>query len=135
MRPQQRANVDPKKKEFRDLLKASGWTQAYTAEQLGITESALSQIVRENSPTNPSGTTLRLFKLLLLREKPEALKAKDSPDVSEFLDDWERDAIAQMRLLTPEQRQLVLNLMASLLQQRNERAHPGTSYPPKKNRR
>lgn len=63
--------MDQLKKEFKGLLEKSGWSQAEAARQLGMTPSALSQIVRANSPVKPSPVTLRLFKLLLEHSSPE----------------------------------------------------------------
>src|SRR5665213_2280242 len=97
------------KQEFRDLLEASGWSQAEAARQLGMTPSALSQIVRENSPVRPSPVTLRLFKLLLLRENPEAARMashRRSP-----IQKWERDLIADLRMLSPRVRKAMLKTL------------------------
>jgi len=78
------------KEEFRALLRASGWSQAEAARQLCMTPSALSQIVRENSPVKPSQVTLRLFKLLLLKENPDVLSAI-SDSSSEHSRKWEAE--------------------------------------------
>lgn len=68
--------MDPLKKEFVDLLKAVGWTQAEAARQLAMTSGAVNQIVNPNSPVRPSGTTLRLFKLMVASARPEAINSR-----------------------------------------------------------
>ena len=106
--------ADPKQ-EFRDLLKVSGWSQAEASRQLCMTPSALSQIVRENSPVNPSSVTLRLFRLLILRDKPEALQnlwTKPTPTAPEK---WETDLVASLRKLPPETRAHILKAIAAIL--------------------
>jgi transcriptional regulator with XRE-family HTH domain len=112
------------KQEFRDLLRASGWSQAEAARQLAMTSSALSQIVRRNSPVRPSPVTLRLFQLLLWREKPEVMRAlarRNAPPASE---PWERAVIQDLRGFPPKTRQSILrNLRALILAaKRNARA-------------
>src|ERR1700689_5444302 len=93
------------KQEFRDLLEISGWSQAEAARQLGMTPSALSQIVRENSPVKPSAVTLRLFKLLLWREKPAALRSMVRRSMPAGAEQWERDLILVRRKIPPHARE------------------------------
>jgi transcriptional regulator with XRE-family HTH domain len=103
------------KQEFRDLLRASGWTQAEAARQLGMTPSALSQIVRQNSPVRPSPVTLRLFQLLLWREKPEAARAiarREAPPAAEA---WEGEVIRSLRKLPPKNRQTILRRLRAMV--------------------
>lgn len=87
--------VDPKQ-EFRELLAESGWSQAEASRQLGMTPSALSQIVRDNSPVRPSAVTLRLFRLLLIREKPDSPQVRKSHRLA-FPEQWERDLVEELR--------------------------------------
>jgi transcriptional regulator with XRE-family HTH domain len=87
--------VDPKQ-EFRELLAESGWSQAEASRQLGMTPSALSQIVRDNSPVRPSAVTMRLFRLLLIREKPDSPQIKRSHRLA-FPEQWERDLVEELR--------------------------------------
>ncbi|MGZ4987305.1 MAG: helix-turn-helix domain-containing protein [Limisphaerales bacterium] len=91
----QQTEIDPKQ-EFRELLAASGWSQAEASRQLGMTPSALSQIVRENSPVRPSAVTLRLFKLLLLRDNPDSVQARRTHRMA-FPEQWERDLVEELR--------------------------------------
>ncbi|MGD0410871.1 MAG: helix-turn-helix domain-containing protein [Verrucomicrobiota bacterium] len=103
------------KQEFRDLLRASGWSQAEAARQLAMTPSALSQIVRRNSPVRPSPVTLRLFRLLLWREKPEALREaarRKAPPASE---PWEQEAVRALRAVPPKARPSVLRRLRALV--------------------
>ena len=103
------------KQQFRDLLQASGWSQAEAARQLAMSPSALSQIVRRNSPVRPSPVTLRLFKLLLWRERPEAMReaaGDTTPPESEL---WERELVLALRAIPPEARQTILNRLAAMI--------------------
>ena len=68
--------LDPLKQEFLDLMKVIGWTQAEAARQLAMTSGAVNQLVNPNSPVRPSQTTLRLFKLIVASQRPEAINAK-----------------------------------------------------------
>jgi len=68
--------LDPLKQEFLDLMKVIGWTQAEAARQLAMTSGAVNQLVNVNSPVRPSQTTLRLFKLIVAAQRPEAINAK-----------------------------------------------------------
>jgi transcriptional regulator with XRE-family HTH domain len=88
------------KQEFRELLAESGWSQAEASRQLGMTPSALSQIVRDNSPVRPSAVTLRLFRLLLLRENPNSAQAKKTHRMA-FPEQWERDLVEELRQIPP----------------------------------
>jgi transcriptional regulator with XRE-family HTH domain len=98
------------KQQFRELLKASGWTQAEAARQLCITPGALSQIVRSNSPVKPSPVTLRLFKLLLVRQNPEAqVTLQDAPHKPDFhLEEEERNLIEALRQMPHNARRHVV---------------------------
>ena len=104
------------KQEFRDLLQASGWTQAEAARQLAMTSSALSQIVRENSPVNPSPVTLRLFQLLLLREKPAALRRLGRRRPALGAEQWERDVILALRAIPPPARAPILDALEAMIE-------------------
>jgi transcriptional regulator with XRE-family HTH domain len=104
------------KQEFRDLLLASGWTQAEAARQLAMTPSALSQIVRENSPVRPSPVTLRLFQLLLWREKPEALRQAARRKAPSAAEPWEQEVIRELRGVPPKTRQAILRRLQRLIE-------------------
>ncbi len=110
------------KQEFRDLLLASGWTQAEAARQLAMTPSALSQIVRRNSPVRPSPVTLRLFQLLLWREKPEALREAARRKAPSPAEPWEQEVIRELRGVPPKTRQAVLRRLQRLIEATRNRS-------------
>jgi transcriptional regulator with XRE-family HTH domain len=103
------------KQEFRGLLRASGWTQAEAARQLAMTPSALSQIVRQNCPVRPSPVTLRLFQLLLWREKPEALREAARRQALAAAEPWEQEVIQALRGIPLKTRQSVLRQLRALI--------------------
>lgn len=59
------------KQEFLALFAASGWTQAEAARRLELTRGGFNGLV--SGQTTPSPATVKLFKLVLLHEKPDAL--------------------------------------------------------------
>lgn len=63
--------MDPKKQEFKRLLDLSGWTQAEAARKLELTRGGVNGLVTGKSV--PSQATLKLFRLILESERPEAL--------------------------------------------------------------
>jgi len=103
------------KQEFRDLLKASGWTQAEASRQLGITPGALSQIVRDNSPVRPSQVTLKLFELLLRRDKPEVMRRMAAEEASAREDKWERELLTALRRVPPVPRERLLQAIWAMI--------------------
>ena len=103
------------KQEFRDLLRASGWSQAEAARQLAMTPSALSQIVRRNSPVRPSPVTLRLFRLLLWREKPEALREAARRKAAPASEPWEQEMARVLRAVPPKARPSILRRLRVLV--------------------
>jgi len=100
----------PLKREFINLFKASGWTQAEVARQLELTRGGVNGII--TGSTVPSQATLKLFKLILLAEKPEAMKASErSLAIRRTEKLWLRELIAEMRRVSPSHRaRLVLAL-------------------------
>ena len=104
------------KQEFRDLLRVSGWSQAEAARQLAMTPSALSQIVRENSPVRPSPVTLRLFQLLLWREKPEVMREAARPKAPSAAEPWEQEVVRELRGVPPVARQAILRRLKRLIE-------------------
>jgi hypothetical protein len=68
--------MDPLKQEFVDLMNVMGWTQAETARQLCMTSGAVNQLVNPTLTVKPSSTTLRLFKVLVATQRPEAINPK-----------------------------------------------------------
>jgi transcriptional regulator with XRE-family HTH domain len=104
------------KQEFRDLLQASGWSQAEAARQLAMTPSALSQIVRENSPVRPSLVTLRLFGLLLWRKKPGAARRLPRRLREVRAEKWEQDLIRALRRIPPNTRRPILGVLYAMIE-------------------
>jgi transcriptional regulator with XRE-family HTH domain len=116
---------DPKE-VFRKLLRASGWSQAEAARQLGMSPSALSQIVRDNSPVRPSPVTLRLFQLLLWREKPAGMRPAPRPPVESRSDEaWAHNLYRKLNKLDPEIRDIVLGRLFGIIKEA-KRSHGGT---------
>ena len=105
--------LDPKQ-EFRELLEKSGWSQAEASRQLGMTASALSQIVRANSIVRPSAVTLRLFKLLLLRDKPNSLNVQRTHRMA-FPEHWEREMVEELREVPPAVREPLVRAFRALV--------------------
>jgi len=63
--------VDALKREFVELFRASGWKMAEVARRLHMTRGGIGGIV--TGRTVPSPSTVKLFKLVLATEKPDAL--------------------------------------------------------------
>ena len=63
--------MKPVKREFLQLASRSGWSQAELARQLELTRGGVHGIVK--GKTSPSPGLLKLLKLVLAQEKPEAL--------------------------------------------------------------
>jgi transcriptional regulator with XRE-family HTH domain len=103
------------KQEFRDLLQASGWSQAEAARQLGMTPSALSQIVRENSLVRPSPVTLRLFGLLLRRQLAVGAGKAGRPEGRRRGEQWEKDLIRALRRIPPRTRKPILSVLYAMM--------------------
>ena len=109
--------TDPKE-VFRKLLRASGWSQAEAARQLGMSPSALSQIVRDNSPVRPSPVTLRLFQLLLWRDKPAGMRPAPRPPVEPRSDEaWAHNLYRKLNKLDPEIREIVLGQLFGIIKE------------------
>lgn len=104
------------KQEFRDLLKVSGWSQAEAARQLAMTPSALSQIVRRNSPVRPSPVTLRLFGLLVWDGKPGVIRRGRTRPPRMRPEKWERDLIRALRRIPPNTRKAILTVLNAMIE-------------------
>jgi len=103
------------KQEFRDLLRGSGWSQAEAARQLAMTPSALSQIVRANSPVRPSPVTLRLFRLLLMRGKPRNLAEPAPHPKAPRKEAWEREFVRALRRVPAKTRHSILTTLRAMI--------------------
>jgi transcriptional regulator with XRE-family HTH domain len=100
--------------EFIALFEASGWTQAEVARQLHLDRSSVGKFLK--GIVSPSGQTLKLFKLILADQKPEALTANDPPMA--FIDGagaWEEKVLGDLRDLHIEDRNRVLEVMRTMI--------------------
>ena len=104
--------VDAKKAEFIELFRRSGWSQAELARKLEMTRGGVNGYI--TGPTIPSATALRLFRLTLMGERPEAL-ATASPGEEAALAPWERQVIHALRGLAPRDRARVLEWFTAML--------------------
>ncbi len=62
--------MTPEQREFKALMTVLGWSAAKTAKQLGVSRSAVSQIV--NGKNSPGGPTLGMLRRLALAEQEGA---------------------------------------------------------------
>src|SRR5437764_11309915 len=84
-------NSEPLKKEFIQLFKVSGWTQAEVARQLELTRGGVNGII--TGPTVPSLATVKLFQLILAsREGGEKSKT-----VAAGEEDWAEPLLKELR--------------------------------------
>jgi len=100
--------MDPLKQEFVDLMNVMGWTQAETARQLAMTSGAVNQLVNPNLTVRPSSTTLRLFKLIVATQRPEAINAKTlelKENPGAYLSAPERKLVEALRQIQPPELQ------------------------------
>ena len=102
--------------EFKSLWHASGWkSHAEAGRKLELSRSVIGKFL--SGETRPSAGTLKLFKLILFTEKPEALTAAAVLHGSEHLklSEWERQLIAELRGLSEEDRERVLNAVKAFV--------------------
>jgi len=99
----------PLKTEFLELFKASGWTQAEVARQLELTRGGVNGII--TGRTVPSHATLKLFKLILLSQKPEAVSAARPASVQQAEEYWLRELLEEVRRVTPAHRERLINAL------------------------
>jgi transcriptional regulator with XRE-family HTH domain len=103
---------NPLKAEFLQLFEASGWTQAEVARQLELTRGGVNGII--TGGTVPSNATLKLFKLILLSEKPEAVTAARPASVQHAEESWLRELLEQMRRVAPGHRERLINALKAV---------------------
>ena len=102
---------DPRKTEFIELFRRTGWTQAELARKLEMTRGGVNGIV--TGPTIPSAAALQFLRLTLLAERPQALGGTGR--LSEFdLAPWEKKLVHDLRRLAPEDRATVLETFKTL---------------------
>ncbi len=120
--------MHPRKKEFIELFEASGWTQAEAARQLGISRGGVNGIV--TGETIPSEITMRLFRLIMISEKPEVIGAKETAKIRADLgEDWAGELMDELRRIEPDQRE---HLVAALKEVARAFPKPEVRYRPKR---
>jgi hypothetical protein len=103
----------PLKKEFIELFQSSGWTQAEVARQLELTRGGVNGII--TGCTVPSQATVKLFKLILLSEKPEAVSAAARPTSLQYAEEyWLRELIEEMRRVSPAHRPRLVSALKAV---------------------
>lgn len=104
---------NPLKEEFLGLFESSGWTQAEVARQLELTRGGVNGII--TGRTVPSHATVKLFKLILLSQQPEAISAAARPaSVQHAEESWVRDLLEQMRRVAPAQRTRLISALKAV---------------------
>lgn len=94
---------NPLKQEFLELFQSSGWTQAEVARQLELTRGGVNGII--TGRTVPSNATVKLFKLILLSQQPEAMSAAARPASVQYAEEaWVRELMEEMRRVAPAHR-------------------------------
>lgn len=110
----------PLNREFARLLERAGWTQAEAARQLSLTPAAISRYL--SGETRPSVTVIRLFKLLLGDATPTPDPAAARPERAAAgevllpLEPWERGLLLELRRLSPEAREAVVEGLRAMLE-------------------
>ncbi len=105
----------PANREFVGLMNAAGWSQAETARKLALTRGGVNGIVKGR--TKPSEGTLKLFKLILASEQPEAVSASDLQFKERYspVESWAEDLIGSLRELSEEDREKMLTAFQAML--------------------
>ncbi len=112
--------MQTKAQQFARLIAAAGWSQAEVARRLQITAGAVSQIC--SGKTQPRASTLNLLKLLLAREKPEALALQERAGMDE-LEAWESDLLEELRKLPEAQRRFLVQMVKQMVKALPSVAH------------
>jgi transcriptional regulator with XRE-family HTH domain len=114
--------MHPLKKEFIEMFEASGWSQADIARKLELTPGGVSSIIKGDHI--PSMTTVKLFRLILLGEKPDvrfpthqskASVLKDDGIVSSRPSGWENEVIKELDDLAPDDRSKVIDALKAIV--------------------
>ena len=93
------------------MFRVCGWSQAETARQLGLTRGGVNGII--TGDTIPSVATVKLFKLLLMTEKPDVLKPSSFPmRDTPVLPSWGTQLIHELQRVDHTKRE---NIVASFL--------------------
>jgi transcriptional regulator with XRE-family HTH domain len=97
--------VDPLKKEFIELYKASGWNQAEVARQLELTRGGVNGII--TGGTIPSLATVKLFRLIL--DIPKTRDSATGPNIEPRSGEpWVAELIHELRALDKPRRERLL---------------------------
>jgi hypothetical protein len=111
--------MHPRKREFINLFNASGWSKAELARHLRYTRGGIQTLLE--GPSVPTEATLKLLKLVLLSEKPEALRAvtpnepllvADSPQEYKA---WSDDLMGDLADIEPRKREELVAAIRHLL--------------------
>ena len=94
------------------LFEASSWTQAEVARQLEITRGGVNGII--TGRTVPSHATVKLFKLILLTQQPEAVNAARPASVRDAEESWTRELTEQMRQVSPAYRERLIHALKAM---------------------
>jgi transcriptional regulator with XRE-family HTH domain len=95
--------MDPLSKEFVRMVKQSGWTQKEVAQQLRLTEGAISHIMTGRN--RASETVMHLFRLIAPGVAGPETRANA----------WEEDFLRKLRALKPAQRARVLGALDAMI--------------------
>ncbi|HYE29877.1 MAG TPA: helix-turn-helix domain-containing protein [Methylomirabilota bacterium] len=107
------------KREFLDLFRNSGWSQAEAARRLGMTRGGVNGIVTRE--TVPSLATVKLFRLVLQNDRPgiklpkpnaEASELENLPPVSEK---WIQPLLDDIRLVKEEKRNEMIRCIRQIV--------------------
>ena len=124
-------NAEPLKKEFIQLFKLSGWTQAEVARQLELTRGGVNGII--TGRTVPSHATVKLFRLILMSEKPEVMSAAARPVTLQYAEEsWLRELLEEMRRVAPAHRQRLISALKSVAASFPKNPRGGLRKPMKK---
>src|SRR5258706_6867330 len=105
--------TEPLKKELIELFQSCRWTQAEVARQLELTRGGVNGIV--TGRTVPSQATVKLFKLILLSEKPEAVSAAAKPASLQYAEEyWVRELTEEMRRVAPAHRSRLVSALKAV---------------------
>jgi hypothetical protein len=102
--------VHPLKKEFIELYRTSGWTQAEAARQLELTRGGVNGII--TGPTVPSLATVKLFRLIL--ESPPGVLRKTGQTGRE-VEDWAEPLLSELRRFDDTTRERLVAALRDIL--------------------
>ena len=98
--------------QFRALVLLSGWSQAEVSRRLQITPGAVSQLF--SGATRPRPATLNLLKLILEKERPDAIKSFERTSRGDSAA-WESRLLERLSELPDPEREKCLGVFHKLL--------------------